>query len=85
MKPIDIVLIIIITSVITLVIYFGFMKNKGDLCSSCPYAGKSNCHCKTKENSDIENKPTTENTTNINNDEVINTEKINNNNDTSEN
>ena len=50
MKPIDFVLILIILSVVGIVIYFGFIKNKGDVCRSCPYSGKKNCHCKTKEN-----------------------------------
>jgi len=47
MKLVDIIIILILLLIVGLVVYFSFIKNKGDKCKGCHYAkncNKNNCN-----------------------------------------
>lgn len=53
MKLVDIVIIVLLIIFISLLVYFSFIKHRGNSCHNCPYyksCDKSKCFTSRKEN-----------------------------------
>lgn len=44
---VDMIILLVILVVLGLIIYFSFIKRKGDVCTKCPYK-KEDCNCNKK-------------------------------------